>query len=101
LFGHRRDVAGYATALEEFDARLPEFLLRLRDGDLAIVTGDHGCDPTWAGSDHTRECVPILAFGPAMARAAIGKRASFADMGATVAGHLGLPDNGPGRSFLW
>jgi phosphopentomutase len=101
LYGHRRDVAGYATALEEFDARLPEFLLQLRAGDLAIVTGDHGCDPTWPGSDHTRECVPVLAFGPSIARGAIGKRPSFADMGASVAGHLGLPSDGPGQSFIW
>jgi phosphopentomutase len=101
LFGHRRDVVGYATALEEFDARLPEFLPRLREQDLVIVTGDHGCDPTWPGSDHTRECVPILAFGPSMARTAIGKRASFADMGATIADHLSLPGGGSGQSFLW
>jgi phosphopentomutase len=101
LYGHRRDVVGYATALEEFDARLPELLQQLREEDLVIVTGDHGCDPTWPGSDHTRECVPILAFGQQMARAAIGKRASFADMGATIADHLGLSGRGPGHSFLW
>jgi phosphopentomutase len=64
LYGHRRDVGGYAAALEAFDARLPEFLSQLRDDDLAIITGDHGCDPTWSGSDHTRECIPLLAFGP-------------------------------------
>lgn len=101
LYGHRRDVCGYATALEEFDARLPEFLLQLRAGDLAVITGDHGCDPTWPGSDHTRECIPVLAFGPSIARGEIGKRTSFADIGATFAEHLDLPAVGPGRSFAW
>ena len=91
LFGHRRDVAGYAAALEAFDARLEEFLEGLRDDDLAIITGDHGCDPTWHGSNHTRECVPVLAFGPAVQRGAIGRRESFADMAATTAAHLLLP----------
>jgi len=106
LYGHRRDVCGYAAALESFDARLPELLQQLDPGDLAIITGDHGCDPTWTGSDHTRECVPVLAFGPSLRqgganRRSLGQRASFADMGATVAQHLGLPAGGHGHSFLW
>jgi phosphopentomutase len=104
LYGHRRDVAGYAAALEEFDARLPELIEQLGNGDLAIITGDHGCDPTWVGSDHTRECVPVLAFGPNLNIGTLGRRSSFADMGATVAAHLRLPGAsaaGPGRSFLW
>lgn len=100
LYGHRRDVPGYAHALETFDARLPEFLQLLRAGDLAIVTGDHGCDPTWAGSDHTRECVPVVAFGPGIGRGAIARRGSFADMGATVTKHLRLPRSDYGRTFL-
>lgn len=90
LYGHRRDVAGYAAALEAFDARLPDLLNRLRGDDLLIITADHGCDPTWSGSDHTREQVPILAFG-AKATTPIGRRAGFADIGATVARHLELP----------
>lgn len=90
LYGHRRDVAGYAAALEVFDARLPDLLNRLRGDDLLIITADHGCDPTWSGSDHTREQVPILAFG-AKATTPIGRRAGFADIGATVARHLELP----------
>lgn len=107
LYGHRRDVPGYAAALEAFDSRLPEFWRRLEDGDLVIVTGDHGCDPTWGGSDHTRECVPVLAFGPNLKRGggpeprSLGRRGTFADMGATVGRHLGLPPGGHGRSFLW
>ena len=89
-YGHRRDVPGYAAALDAFDARLPEFSAELRPGDIAIVTGDHGCDPTWPGSDHTRECIPVLAFGPHISRAGIGQRESFADIGAAVARHLHL-----------
>ncbi|MFC4308882.1 phosphopentomutase [Steroidobacter flavus] len=104
LYGHRRDVPGYAAALETFDSRLPEFMQQLDDGDLVIITGDHGCDPTWPGSDHTRECVPVLAFGPNLeiegeSRRSLGRRASFADMGATVARHLRLPRGGHGQSF--
>ncbi|SCB47153.1 phosphopentomutase [Bradyrhizobium yuanmingense] len=90
LYGHRRDVAGYAAALEAFDARLPELLSRLRSDHLLIITADHGCDPTWSGTDHTREQVPILAW-TAQSTAPIGRRAGFADIGATVARHLDLP----------
>ncbi|HVX03666.1 MAG TPA: phosphopentomutase [Rhodanobacteraceae bacterium] len=98
LYGHRRDVAGYAAALEAFDARLPEFQQELRKDDLVIITGDHGCDPTWPGSDHTRECIPVLAFGPRVARGSLGRRASFRDIGASVARHLGL-EGQPGVAF--
>ncbi|RMH46014.1 MAG: phosphopentomutase, partial [Alphaproteobacteria bacterium] len=96
-YGHRRDVAGYARALEAFDARLPEFLARLRPGDLAIITADHGNDPTFRGTDHTRERVPVLGAG--VGTRAIGLR-RFADVAASVATHLGIPPRGPGRSFL-
>ncbi|HZP67955.1 MAG TPA: phosphopentomutase [Rudaea sp.] len=98
-FGHRRDAIGYAAALEAFDARLAEFVGLLRAGDLAIVTGDHGCDPTWPGSDHTRECIPLLAFGPGIDTAPLGRRDTFADIGAAVARHLGLARAGAGRAF--
>lgn len=97
--GHRRDVAGYADALERFDARLPELHGALRPGDLAVITADHGCDPTWPGSDHTREQVPVLAFGPGVAGGSIGRRKSFADIGATLADHLGLVATATGTSF--
>ena len=89
-YGHRRDVAGYAGALEEFDRRLPELHNLLKPGDLALVTGDHGCDPTWPGTDHTRERVPVLFFGPGIAPRNLGRRDSFADMGQTIAAHLGV-----------
>ncbi|MBC8130333.1 MAG: phosphopentomutase [Rhizobiaceae bacterium] len=100
LFGHRRDVPGYASALEAFDARLPELFAVLRPGDVAVLTADHGCDPTWPGTDHTRERVPVLAFGPGFAPRDIGCRPTFADIGESVAAHLGLPKGAHGTSFL-
>lgn len=99
LYGHRRDVAGYAAALEAFDQRLPEALARLRHGDLLLITADHGCDPTWRGSDHTRERVPIIGLAPGEAGGAVGLRPTFADIGETVAEHLGLPAGAHGTSF--
>ena len=97
LYGHPRDVPGYADALERFDAALPRFLTRLRPGDLAIITADHGNDPTWRGTEHTRERVPVLGYG--LGAKAIGLCA-FADVGASLAHHLGLKPEGRGRSFL-
>jgi phosphopentomutase len=99
LYGHRRDTVGYAAALEAFDARLPEFFHALRDDDLAVITGDHGCDPTWAGADHTRECIPVLAFGPHVVCRSLGRRTSFADIGATLAARLQLPGGSHGMPF--
>lgn len=99
-FGHRRDVPGYADALERFDARLPELYAALRPGDLAIITADHGCDPTYRGNDHTRERVPVLGFGPSVAPRDIGQRATFADIGESAAAHLGLAPGRHGTSFL-
>ncbi|MEH6546605.1 MAG: phosphopentomutase [Sneathiella sp.] len=99
-FGHRRDVPGYAYALEEFDARLPEIEAKLRPGDLVVLTADHGCDPTWPGSDHTREVVPIIAFGPNVTGRSIGERETFADIGQSIARHLSIPPLSNGISFL-
>ncbi|HNB26044.1 MAG TPA: phosphopentomutase [Alphaproteobacteria bacterium] len=90
LYGHRRDVAGYAAALESFDRRLPELEAALRPGDLVLATADHGCDPTWRGTDHTREHVPVLFLGPGVPAGSLGRRESFADMGQSLARHLGL-----------
>jgi len=98
-FGHRRDVPGYAAALEAFDERLPELFNLMRPGDLLIITADHGCDPTWKGTDHTREQVPILALGLNREPGSIGRRATYADVGATVAKHLGLEPPIAGTSF--
>jgi phosphopentomutase len=89
-WGHRRDVPGYAAALEGFDRRVPEIHAALRPGDLAVITADHGNDPTWRGTDHTREHTPILAFGPEVASGPIGRRETFADIAAMVAAHLGV-----------
>ncbi|MEO7067116.1 MAG: phosphopentomutase [Rhodanobacter sp.] len=100
VYGHRRDVFGYAAALEALDARLPELFAALQPGDLLAISADHGCDPTWPGSDHTRECIPALVFGPGLESRAIGRRDSFADIGQTMAVHLGLSPLAAGHSFL-
>jgi phosphopentomutase len=98
-FGHRRDVPGYADALERFDRRLPELLGLLRPDDLLVVTADHGCDPTWRGSDHTREQVPVLAVGGGLEPGSMGRRRTYADVAATVSRHLGLPPPRAGTDF--
>lgn len=100
LYGHRRDVVGYAKALEEFDARLPEFEAIMRPGDLAVITADHGCDPTQPGSDHTREYIPVIAFGPNMGSGPIGIRKTFSDIGQSIAKHLGMLPLKRGEAFL-
>ena len=100
LYGHRRDVPGYAAALEAFDVRLPEIARRMKPHDLVILTADHGCDPTWRGTDHTRERVPVLAFGPTVKPGHQGVLDTFADIGETVAKHLGIAPGPHGRSFL-
>ncbi len=99
VHGHRRDVGGYARALEAFDARLLELLERMGPGDLCLLTADHGCDPTWPGTDHTRERVPVLAFGPDVRPGSMGRRA-LADIGASVALFLGLAAPDAGCPFL-
>lgn len=96
-YGHRRDVAGYARALEWFDSEVPRILARARQGDLILFTADHGNDPSWPGTDHTRERVPVLAHG--LGARGLGQ-VGFADIGASIAEHLGLAVRGAGRSFL-
>ena len=100
LYGHRRDVAGYAAALEYFDGRLPELLDAMRPDDLLIITADHGCDPTREGSDHTREHIPVLAFGNELAAGSLGKRKTFADIGQSLASYFGLAPMDYGESFI-
>ena len=97
LYGHPRDVAGYARALEWFDAQLPRFLAQLGPGDLAIFTADHGNDPTWRGTDHTRERVPVVGWGAGLQE--VGLR-GFVDVAASIAAHLEVAAQGPGQSFL-
>ncbi|MCR8642374.1 phosphopentomutase [Paenibacillus sp. N1-5-1-14] len=101
LFGHRRDPIGYGKALEEFDARLPELMERIGENDLLILTADHGNDPVHAGTDHTREYVPVLAWSPAFkSTGSIGIRATFADLGTTIADNFKVSSTGLGTSFL-
>ena len=100
LYGHRRDLEGYARALEEFDTRLPEIMSAMKDNDLLILTADHGNDPTKEGSDHTREYVPLLVYGrEARAGVALGTRQSLSDIGQTIAENFGL-SIADGVSFL-
>ncbi|PIV74195.1 MAG: phosphopentomutase [Rhodobacteraceae bacterium CG17_big_fil_post_rev_8_21_14_2_50_65_11] len=97
LYGHRRDVSGYARHLEWFDAALGPILARLKPDDLMILTADHGNDPTWTGTDHTRERVPVLGKGAQSGHTGL---CAFADVAASIAAHLGVASEGPGRSVL-
>jgi len=98
-FGHRRDTPGYAAALEAFDRRVPEALARLKTGDLFLLTADHGNDPTWRGTDHTRERIPLMGMAPGLAGGSVGLRPTFSDIGETVARHLGTAPGKYGTSF--
>lgn len=100
LFGHRRDIKGYSNALHELDARLPEFIAKLKEGDMVVVTADHGCDPSWHGSDHTREHIPMIFFGPAVKPQELPISETFSDIGATLARHLGVTPLSNGTSLL-
>ncbi|MCG7497534.1 phosphopentomutase [Vibrio sp. Of7-15] len=99
-YGHRRDVAGYAAALEYFDGRLPEILDILQEDDILIITADHGCDPTWPGTDHTREHIPVLAYGKKLPAGSLGRRETFADIGQSLAGYFETSAMDYGKSFL-
>ncbi|MEL6913636.1 MAG: phosphopentomutase [Pseudomonadota bacterium] len=99
LYGHRRDVAGYRAHLEWFDHALPRLLAELREGDMLVLTADHGNDPTWRGTEHTREQVPVLIHRPGDPGGRLPPM-TFADVGATVAAHLGIASDGPGRALL-
>jgi phosphopentomutase len=98
LHGHRRDPIGYGKLLEAFDRELPRVFAQLREGDLLILTADHGNDPTWKGTEHTREQIPIMIHGAGIG--SIGHRKSFSDIGQSIAAHLGLPKLGAGVSFI-
>ena len=100
VWGHRNDVPGFYEGLREFDAALPALTSALREDDLLFLTADHGNDPTTPSTDHSRECVPLLVLGPRVRPAALGERATFADLGATVAEWLGSDFRGRGTSFL-
>jgi phosphopentomutase len=100
LYGHRRDIDGYADALEYFDARLPELMAIMDDDDVLVLCADHGCDPTWPGSDHTREHIPVLVYGTSVTPGSLGRRGTFADIGQSLATHLGIAPLEYGSSFL-
>jgi phosphopentomutase len=101
LYGHRRDVKGFAGALQALDDALPELMASMQEGDLLMLTADHGNDPTMPGSDHCREYVPVLVFNPARQEGIpLGTRGAFADIGATIAEAFGVPGTGVGSSFL-
>ena len=99
-YGHRRDVEGYASCLEEFDSFIPDLLSNLRKDDLLILTADHGNDPTWHGTDHTRERVPILLYGEGLESRSLGVSDTFADIGATLSTHLQIPYSSYGKSLI-
>jgi phosphopentomutase len=101
LYGHRNDVPGYAANLESFDARIPDIFARMREDDVFLLTADHGCDPADASTDHTREHVPLLVRGARVRPGrALGVRATFADLGATLADNFGVGPLAAGTSFL-
>ncbi len=99
-FGHRRNPEGYKNALEEFDMRLPEIMENMKEGDLLILTADHGCDPTYKGTDHTREYIPILTYGQNLKNGVdLGERESFADIASTIEELILGTNELPGKSF--
>jgi phosphopentomutase len=100
LYGHRNDVAGYGAALEEFDRELGLLLPGFGAGDMLVICADHGCDPAFPGTDHTREYVPLLVHGPGLPVRALGVRRTFADIGASILDAFGLEQPFPGQSFL-
>ncbi|WWO95357.1 MAG: phosphopentomutase [Candidatus Dasytiphilus stammeri] len=100
LWGHRRDVAGYATGLELFDKYLPKLLCLVKKNDLLIITADHGCDPTWYGTDHTREHIPVLLYSPIISSGFLGPRDTFADISQTIAKYFDLTQMEYGTSML-
>lgn len=98
-YGHRRDPVGYALALEYLDQRLAPLMAKMQPDDMLVLTADHGCDPTWPGSDHTREYIPVLWYGNQLNAIDLGERATFADIGQTIADVLELPEMEYGTSF--
>jgi len=100
LYGHRNDIDGYANALSEFDKWLPEFLNNMRDDDILFITADHGCDPGYPTTDHTREYVPILVYGKNVKPVDLGVRKTYADIAATIADLFDIKESGlEGTSF--
>ena len=100
VYGHRRDIDGYANALSVFDKQLGSMMDKMRDGDIVMITADHGCDPGFSGTDHTREYIPLLVYGRDIAQGVnVGTRSTFSDIAATVLDLFGVENNTDGRSF--
>ena len=98
-YGHRRDIQGYGDELEYFDGRLPEILSLLKEDDLCLITADHGNDPSWTGTDHTRERIPVLFFGAGIQKQAVKPLKTFADIGATIADYMQIPSTYTGTKM--
>jgi len=100
VYGHRNDIEGYARALHEFDRGLGDLIPRLQEDDVVIITADHGCDPAFPGTDHTREYVPLLVYSPHLVPFDTGTRETFADVGATILNLFGISHSLPGRAII-
>jgi phosphopentomutase len=101
IYGHRRDIPAYTKALNDFDVQLGKLMEKMGDEDIILITADHGCDPGYTGTDHTREYVPVLAWGHGLKRGVnLGTLHTFADMGATIGEYFGIDYRGEGTSFL-
>jgi phosphopentomutase len=101
IYGHRRDIPAYTKALNDFDVQLGKLMEKMGDEDIILITADHGCDPGYTGTDHTREYVPVLAWGHGLKRGVnLGTLHTFADMGATIGEYFGTEYRGEGTSFL-
>ncbi len=98
-FGHRRDPIGYGKLLEEFDASLPQVFAQMREGDLLVLTADHGNDPTWKGTDHTREQIPVMTYQIGNTPGSFGHRKTFSDIGQSIARHLGIAPLAAGEAW--
>ncbi|MBQ2888846.1 MAG: phosphopentomutase, partial [Clostridia bacterium] len=100
VYGHRNDTDGYAAALSRFDSFIPEFTQKMRDEDLLIITADHGCDPDFSGTDHTREYIPMVIYSKNIKGTNLGTRDGFSDIAASVAQYLDVEYSLTGKSFL-
>ena len=101
IYGHRRDILAYTKALNDFDLQLGQLMSKMRDDDILIITADHGCDPGYTGTDHTREYVPCLMWGNKLRKGVdLGTRSTFADMAASIGEFFGIEYRGDGESFL-
>jgi phosphopentomutase len=100
VYGHRNDISGYASALEHFDATLGEFIENMKETDLIIITADHGCDPGYKGTDHTREDVPVIAYAKGVKSGSLGEARGFSSIAKTILDNFGIENEYIGTSFI-